>query len=137
MKRCKIRFRNVLTNRFTSGGGALKLMIEVDRCSGMVDVWEAGHRDVATMDLGTLAKIVLERHWRLQAEQRPVRSVRRGLVGLGSLESRLREMVRQDDKSERYEAFKRVRKDVPHRPTRAHTGKKGRKQEQQWRKEEW
>ena len=35
------------------------------------------------------------------------------------------------------DAWRRVRKDVPHRPTRVYKGEKGRKREKRWKKEDY
>ena len=85
--RCKVRFRNIEAQRFTSGGGTIRFNMEVDRCTGLVRVWQTRHRTVAEIELSTLAKIVMER-WAMvqarehQAERKRRRLVKRGLLGM-------------------------------------------------------
>jgi hypothetical protein len=78
MTRCKVRFRDIVAPRFSGSGSLVHYIMEVDRCTREVRVWEKRHRDVALLDLGTLAKIVMQRHQAAQARSAPVRRVRRG-----------------------------------------------------------
>ena len=87
--RCKVRFRNLVTTRFTSGGGLVRLNMEVDRCTGLVRVWQTRHRSVAEIDLPTLARMVIDRWavvqaWEKLAEKKRRRFVKRGLLGLAA-----------------------------------------------------
>ena len=80
----KIRLRNIPATRFTSGGGTVYYNVDIDRCSGIVRVWEKRKRTVATMDLAGLASLVMQRHYEQLARERLAerrtrrRSVRRG-----------------------------------------------------------
>ena len=90
---CKVHFRNVAVQRFASGGGLLYYNIEVDRCAGLVTVREKRRRTVATVPLGVLAKLVMERFYAARvrekrAEKQRQRKVRRGALafrGIGEL----------------------------------------------------
>lgn len=84
--RCKVRFRNIEAPRFTSGGGMMRLNMEIDRCTGIVRVWRVRHRDVAELTLPVLAKIVMDRRAAALAREKLAarkhrRLVRRGLLG--------------------------------------------------------
>jgi hypothetical protein len=86
--RCKALFRNIETTRFPTGGGTVRYNMEVNRCTGLVRVWESRHRTVAEIELSTLARIVMDRWSMAQAKEQMVerkrrRLVRRGLLGLG------------------------------------------------------
>lgn len=86
--RCKALFRNIETTRFPTGGGTVRYNMEVNRCTGLVRVWESRHRTVAEIELSTLARIVMDR-WSAAAareqmvERKRRRLVRRGLLGMG------------------------------------------------------
>lgn len=86
--RCKVRFKNIAATRFPTGGGIVRFNMEIDRCTGLVRVWQARHRTVAEIDLSTLARMVMDRWAAIQArehmaEKKRSRRVRRGLLGLG------------------------------------------------------
>ena len=87
--RCRAIFRNIEAPRFSTGGGVVRYNMEVNRCTGLVRVWEARHRDVAEIELSTLARIVMDR-WAAArareqvAERKRRRLVRRGLLGMGA-----------------------------------------------------
>ncbi len=86
--RCNVLFRNIEAIRFPTGGGTVRYNMEVNRCTGLVRVWESRHRTVAEIELSTLARIVMDRWSMAQAKEQMVerkrrRLVRRGLLGLG------------------------------------------------------
>lgn len=92
MPRCrKIRLRNIAATRFASGGGTVYFNMEIDRCSGIVRVWEKRRRTVATLDLAGLARLVMQRHYEQVARERMAerrsrrRSVRRGPLAFRGL----------------------------------------------------
>lgn len=83
---CKAHFRNITTTRFPSGGGIVRYNMMIDRCAGIVQVWQSKHRTRAEIDLPTLARMVMDR-WAMvqarekQAERKRRRLVKRGLLG--------------------------------------------------------
>ncbi len=86
--KCKVHFRNITTTRFKTGGGTVRYNMEVDRCSGIVRVWQVRHRSVAEIDLPTLVRLVTDRWAMVQAREKQTerkrrRLVKRGLLGLG------------------------------------------------------
>ena len=85
---CKAHFRNIMTTRFPTGGGTIRLNMMIDRCAGIVQVWQSKHRTRAEIDLSTLARMVMDRWAMVQAreklaERKKRRLVKRGLLGLG------------------------------------------------------
>ena len=91
-KGCKIHLRNVSAQRFTSGGGTVHYNIEIDRCAQIMTVREKRRRVVATMPLGMLAKMIMDRYYaslvrERTAERRRRRLVRRGALAFRGLEA--------------------------------------------------
>lgn len=83
---CKAHFRNITTTRFSSGGGIVRYNMMIDRCAGIVQVWESGRRTRAELDLPALARMVMDRWAMMQAreqlaERKRRRLVKRGLLG--------------------------------------------------------
>lgn len=89
MRRCRVWIRNVPGSRFWHGGGkTVYYNIVVDRCASLIHVRERGRREVATMDLPSLAWLVMEQHYKAKAreeqqERKRRRLVRRGYFALG------------------------------------------------------
>lgn len=83
---CKVHFRNIISPRFTTGGGLVRWNMTIDRCSGIVQVWPSRRRKRAELDLPTFVRLVEDR-WAMaearaqQAEKKRRRLVKRGLLG--------------------------------------------------------